>query len=182
MYGYDNIKPRFMSGASITSGGLNRQQMNDAKLKEILCAQGFCEMMNYSFYSVADLDMLGFAPDAAVRNAVRVANPLSEKYAIMRTTLAPSVVNILSHNAKKGNAAVRIFEMANIFVPTEAPKPDEIKTVGCGVRDRSTECLWIIRSRGISSIRGRDLLSGGILATRRTFRRRWDTGNREGLI
>ena len=133
MYGYDNIKPRFMAGASITSGGLNREQMNDAKFKEIMCAQGFCEMMNYSFYSVADLDMLGFAPDAAVRNAVRVANPLSEKYAIMRTTLAPSVVNILSHNAKKGNAAVRIFEMANIFVPTENPKPDEIKTVGFGV-------------------------------------------------
>ncbi len=135
MYGYSHITPRFMVNASITSGGYNREQMNTVKFKNIMCAQGFSEMMNYSFFSVADIDMLRFAQDAPERNLVRIANPLSEKYAVMRSTLAPSVVNILSHNAKKGNEAVRIYELANIFVPRGSGLPEEIRTVGFGLYD-----------------------------------------------
>ena len=75
--------------------------------------------MSYSFYSTAELDMLHFTDDAPERRAVRVSNPLSEKYAIMRTTLAPSIVNILSHNAKRGNDNVRVYEIANIFIPED---------------------------------------------------------------
>lgn len=135
MYGYHNITPRFMVNASITSGGYNREQMNTVKFKNLMCTMGFSEMMNYSFYSVAELDMLRYTADAPERNLVRVANPLSEKYAVMRSTLAPSVVNILSHNTKKGNESVRIYEVARIFIPKEKGLPEEIRTFGFGIYD-----------------------------------------------
>ena len=119
MYGYQHIVPRFMVNAAITAGGVNRDQLNTSNVKLCMKAQGFCETMSYSFYSTAELDMLHFTDDAPERRAVRVSNPLSEKYAIMRTTLAPSIVNILSHNAKRGNDNVRVYEIANIFIPED---------------------------------------------------------------
>lgn len=117
MYGYQHIVPRFMVNAAITAGGVNRDQLDASNVRLCLKAQGFCETMSYSFYSTAELDMLRLAPDAPERNVVRVSNPLSEKYAVMRTTLAPSIVNILSTNAKRGNDRVRVYEIANIFIP-----------------------------------------------------------------
>lgn len=117
MYGYQHIVPRFMVNAAITAGGVNRDQLNTSNVKLCMKAQGFCETMSYSFYSTGELDMLHIAPDAPERNVVRVSNPLSEKYAIMRTTLVPSIVNILSTNAKRGNDRVRVYEIANVFIP-----------------------------------------------------------------
>ncbi len=133
IYGYEHIVPRFMPNAAITCGGYNREQQNTIKFKNLMCAIGFHEMMNYSFTSPAELDMLRFPPDAPERNAIRISNPLSEKYSIMRTTLAPTVVRILSHNAKRGNDSVRIYELANIFVPKGEGLPDEVQTVGFGM-------------------------------------------------
>lgn len=127
MYGYEHIVPRFMTNAAITSGGLNRDQMNTAAFKSCLAAQGFCETVNYSFYSTAELDMLALPEDAPQRDVVRVSNPLSEKYTIMRTTLAPSLINVLSTNSKRGNENVRIYEIANIFIPRGEALPIEQK-------------------------------------------------------
>lgn len=127
MYGYEHIVPRFMTNAAITSGGLNRDQMNTAAFKSCLAAQGFCETVNYSFYSTAELDMLALPEDAPQRDVVRVSNPLSEKYTIMRTTLAPSLINVLSTNSKRGNENVRIYEIANIFIPQGEALPIEQK-------------------------------------------------------
>ncbi|MBQ9080567.1 MAG: phenylalanine--tRNA ligase subunit beta [Clostridia bacterium] len=127
MYGYDHIFPRFMVNASITAGGHNRVQMNTAAFKNCLCAQGFFETINYSFYSTVELDLLRLAEDAPERDAVRILNPLSEKYAIMRTTLVPSLLNVLSTNSKRGNENVRVYEIANIFMPQGNSLPIEKK-------------------------------------------------------
>ena len=137
IYGYRHITPRFMPNAAITCGGYNREQQNTIKFKKLMCAIGFCEMMNYSFTSPAELDMLRFPPDTPERNAIRILNPLSEKNSIMRTTLAPTVVRILSHNSKRGNDRVRIYELASIFVPKGEGLPDEAPTVGLGLYDTS---------------------------------------------
>lgn len=117
MYGYQHIVPRFMVNAAITAGGVSRDQLNTSELKLCLKAQGFCETMSYSFYSTAELDLLHLPEDAPERRVVRVSNPLSEKYAIMRSTLMPSIVNVLTTNSKRGNDRVRVYELANIFIP-----------------------------------------------------------------
>lgn len=121
VYGYDNIVPKFMTNAVITSGGLSKKQKTLNKFKDCMVSQGFNELINYSFYSPAELDLLNLAEDAAERNYVKISNPLSENYSIMRSMLAPSIVRIISHNMKRGNEEARVFEIANVFIPNEAP-------------------------------------------------------------
>lgn len=136
VYGYEHIVPKFMTKAAITSGGLNKDQKRLSRVKNMLAAQGFCETINYSFYSPAELDLLKFPEDAQERNVVYISNPLSENYSIMRSVLAPTTVRILSHNIKRGNESARIYEIANIFVPHEQPvvtAPEEKLTLSLGV-------------------------------------------------
>ncbi len=139
MYGYDHVKPTFLDTAAVTAGGLNTKQKAELKLKKALCAQGACEGIHYSFFSPADLDLLGLAPDAPERHAIRLINPINEDLSLMRTTLAPQMIRAMARNQKRGRMEGRIFEMGNIFVPDKLPLeqyPDERLTLCVGLFGR----------------------------------------------
>lgn len=134
-YGYDHIVPTFLKNACVTNGGLNHAQKTEMKMKRLLAGQGFYEASTLAFYSTADLDMLHFPEDAPQRQAIRIMNPISEHLSIMRTTLAPSMLNIIVDNLKKGNSAGRLFELSKIYLPKSLPlteQPDEHMTLALG--------------------------------------------------
>ena len=136
MYGYDHVIPTFMPTAKVTTGGLNLRQNTELKLKRALCKAGAYECMHYSFFSPADLDLLGFAADAPERQAIPLMNPINEHLSIMRTTLAASMIHAIGRNQKRGNLEGRLFEMASIFVPKALPLseyPEEKNTLCVGV-------------------------------------------------
>lgn len=120
-YGYDHIKPTFLKAAQVTTGGLTAEQQRSARLKKAMCAQGFFEAMTLAFYADADLDMLHIAADAPERRVIRLLNPLSSHLTIMRPLLAPSLLNSAVGNLRSGNAAGRLFELSNIYVPRQLP-------------------------------------------------------------
>ncbi|MDE6441144.1 MAG: phenylalanine--tRNA ligase subunit beta [Clostridia bacterium] len=121
MYGYEHINGTFLPSASITNGGFNDAQKAENKLKNLLVGKGLYEISTYSFYSPKDLDMLHFAGDAQERKAIRILNPISEELSIMRTTLAPSMVNVIVRNLRRGNLEGKLFELAKIYIPKELP-------------------------------------------------------------
>ena len=128
MYGYDHVTPTFMPTAKVTTGGNNAKQKTDLKLKRALCATGAHECVHYSFFSPADLDLLGYAEDAPERQAIPLINPINEGLSIMRTTLAASMIHAIARNQKRGNMEGRLYEMSKIFVPKALPLaeyPDE---------------------------------------------------------
>lgn len=135
-YGYEHIVPTFLKAAAVTNGGMNRAQKAQMKLKRLLSAQGLYEASTLAFYSVADLDMLHIAPDAPQRSAIRIMNPISENLSIMRTLMAPSMLNVIVENLKRGNAAGRLYELSNVYLPKALPlteQPDERLTLSLGV-------------------------------------------------
>ena len=86
-----------------------------------MCAQGFYEAETLAFYADADLDMLHIAADAPERKVIRILNPISSHLTIMRPLLAPSLLNVVVDNLRKGNAEGRLFEMSNIYIPKQLP-------------------------------------------------------------
>ncbi len=132
-YGYDHIVPTFLKDATVTNGGLNADEQRRAKLKRTMCGQGYNEISTLAFYSDADLDALHIAADAPERNVIRLLNPITANLTIMRPLLAPSLLNTIVENLKRGNNDGRIFELSNIYVPKQQPiteLPDEILHLG----------------------------------------------------
>ena len=120
-YGYDHIVPTFLKAATVTTGGLTAEQKAQAKAKRTMCAQGFYEAETLAFYADADLDMLHIAADAPERRVIRILNPISSHLTIMRPLLAPSLLNVVVDNLRKGNAEGRLFELSNIYIPKQLP-------------------------------------------------------------
>ena len=136
MYGYEHIVPTFLEKASVTGGGLTDEQKKELHLKNLLRTQGFSEAYNYSFYSPKDFDLMKLPVDAAERNAVRILNPISEDLSVMRTFLAPSMLQNAVRNIRRGNDEGRQFETANVYYPRNtaaSEQPDERKHVVLGI-------------------------------------------------
>ena len=136
MYGYDHIHGTFMPTAEVTLGGLNLRQKNELRIKQALCGAGAYEGIHYSFFSPSDLDLLRLPEDAPERHAIKLINPINVDLSLMRTTLAPQMLNAIARNQKRGNLSGRIFELGNIFIPGELPLkeyPDERETLCIGI-------------------------------------------------
>lgn len=134
-YGYEHIQPAFLENATVTHGGLSEAQKLELKFKNTLCGQGFSEACNYSFYSPKDFDLLRLPADAPERQAVKILNPIGEDLSVMRTILAPSMLENVVRNVRRGNAEGRLFELANVY-RAELPLtelPQETKHCAFGV-------------------------------------------------
>ena len=121
MYGYEHIHGTFMPTAKVTNGGWNEEQRTLNKLRDMLVSEGLYEISNYSFYSEKDFDMLRIPEGATERKYIRILNPISEELAVMRTFLAPSMVNTMLRNLKRGNYEGGEFEFAKVYIPESVP-------------------------------------------------------------
>ena len=121
MYGYENIKPTSIETASLTVGGRSEGQKLKLEIKKNLMSQGFYESINYSFFSPKDLDLIKAEENSPLRNAIKLVNPLKETISIMRTCLAPSMIQAVVRNLKRQNKEGRLFEISKIFIPKTLP-------------------------------------------------------------
>ncbi len=136
MYGYEHIHGTFMPTAKVTNGGFNDEQKAEHALKRTLVSQAMYEISTYSFYSEKDLDMLRIPEDAPERKFIKIKNPIGEDLSVMRTTLAPSMLNTIVRNLRRGNTEGRLFEIAKVYIPKELPLkdfPEEKKRVCLGM-------------------------------------------------
>jgi len=81
------------------------------RLKHWAAGLGLNEAINYSFVGQKDLDHLNLAVDGRIP----IMNPLTADQNVLRTELAPGLLQNLRHNIAQGNAGLRLFEVAHIF-------------------------------------------------------------------
>ena len=134
-YGYDHVHGTFLDNAQVTNGGYSAEQRAENEIKDKLVSLGLYEISTYSFYSEKDLDMLHLPADCAERNFIRIKNPIGEDLSVMRTTLAPSMLNVIVRNLRRGNTEGRLFEISSVYLAHELPLknlPDEKKMLCIG--------------------------------------------------
>jgi len=83
----------------------------DRLLRQLLTACGMSEAVTFSFIEAAA------AQPFATSDAVAVQNPLSEKFAVMRPSLLPGLVDAAAHNRRRQHEHVRLFETGTQFRP-----------------------------------------------------------------
>ena len=126
-YGYDNI-PTTLPKGEATTGKLQFHHRVENVAKDIAEFCGFSQGMNYSFESPKVFDKLLIPEDSVLRQAIRISNPLGDDFSIMRTTSLNGMLSSLGYNYSHRNKDVRLYELANIYLPKALPLtelPDE---------------------------------------------------------
>ena len=136
-YGYNEIPTTAFKNA--TQGGYSPFMMAESKAGQLCRSLGYSEIITYSFVSPAIFDQIRLPKDSALRNAMRIQNPLGEDTSIMRTIALPSMLDILSRNYNYHNKNVKLYELAKIYLPGEGKNlPAEPKMLVLGTYGEGT--------------------------------------------
>ena len=81
----------------------------DATLRERTLALGYDEAVSLTFISHADAEKFSSA------SVLELENPLSEEASVMRTSMAPGMLDMLAWNLNRDSGNVRLFEMGRIY-------------------------------------------------------------------
>ena len=130
-YGYNKIPCTLMRGET-TRGGFSEQQLFDRALSETCRTLGYDEIITYSFISPSYYDKIRMPKDSPLRKSLKILNPLGEDTSIMRTTILPSMLEIITRNYNYRNKAVRLYELGKIYLPREDGLADEPKILSLG--------------------------------------------------
>lgn len=81
------------------------------RVKRWAAGMGLNEAVNYSFVGNRDLDHLHLPQDGRVQ----ILNPLTAEQDVLRTELAPGLLNDVRYNIAQGATGLRLFEVAESF-------------------------------------------------------------------
>jgi phenylalanyl-tRNA synthetase beta chain len=118
LHGYDkfeNTLPAY-SGAVV--------ELPHAAMDATLCtralALGYNEALSLTFISHADAEK--FSLSSANAKVLELENPLSEEASVMRTSLAPGMLDMLAWNLNRDVAEARLFEMGSVYELAGGPQ------------------------------------------------------------
>lgn len=132
LFGYNNIPTTTFRGAA-TEGGYTEAMKLENRAGSLCRSLGYSEILTYSFVSPSIFDQIRLPEDSSLRNAMRIQNPLGEDASIMRTVALPSMLAILARNNAYHNDAVKLYELAKVYLPKPGQTlPDEPKHLVLG--------------------------------------------------
>jgi phenylalanyl-tRNA synthetase beta chain len=129
VYGYANLPAVFPAGT--TSRQASRELALEHEVRELAKGAGFTETFTYSFVSETMLARVGYDP----KPMLRVQNPLSADFEFMRTSLLPSLVDVVVQNQDRFRDQ-KLFEVQNVYYPTNKgwkDLPEERLEMGAAV-------------------------------------------------
>jgi phenylalanyl-tRNA synthetase beta chain len=106
--------PHTMPLRRSVAGHLSPLQRFRRSVEDVLVGAGFSEAYTWSL-AAADPD-----PEA-----LRLPEPMSGEQAVLRTTLLHGLVDAARVNVDAGNEAIRLFELARVYLPAGERLPEE---------------------------------------------------------
>lgn len=113
IYGYGNIRPVMLEG--VLDKKENPKHVDAFEhILDILIGYGMNETLNYSLVpkEKATDFALEFTSDM---KTIELLSPLTEERSTMRTSLIPSLLDVVSYNLAHGNSDIRVTELANVY-------------------------------------------------------------------
>ncbi|MFW5798603.1 MAG: phenylalanine--tRNA ligase subunit beta [Planctomycetota bacterium] len=111
VFGYDNVPTR--STMTLTSAPDRPVEAVRQSARNLLTARGWYETLTISFVDAAAYEAVDFWGS---ERPMVLKNPLTPDTTHMRTSLVPSLMEVIAFNRNHGNRTSRLFEMANVFL------------------------------------------------------------------
>ena len=146
-YGYDRLPstfPALVQPPAPIGDWLRRHRL----LRQVMTASGCSEAITYSFIEQAAA--APFAEEAT--EIVGIVNPLSEKFAVLRPSLLPGLVDALVRNRRREHRNVRLFEIGKRFLRSQG----ETASLAVAVTGAGTPEHWstAVREADLFDVKG----------------------------
>ena len=145
-YGYDRLPmtfPALTQPPSPAGPWIERNRM----VRQVLTASGFSEAVTVAFVEQPAAAAFHRADDL-----VALANPLSEKLAVLRPSLLPGLVDSLVYNCRRERRDVRLFEIGQLLLAAgrrDLQRRDGVHGRGhCGSLERRRAAGGLLRRQG----------------------------------
>lgn len=123
--GYDAI-PYRLGALAPRAATLTPVETACRRARVRLSALGFWEAYNYDLLSEKTLA----AARLSAEGLPRIANPLSEDWAVMRPSLIPGLLKNAQHNLSRGADAVRLFELGKAYARKDGAVVEQWRAAG----------------------------------------------------
>jgi phenylalanyl-tRNA synthetase beta chain len=118
LYGFDKIPLTYPSIRPSEEGDAQEILIRD-RIRSIMRALGFTEIITYSFISPDSADMLGAEEDSDLRLFTSLMNPLTVDQSVLRTSLVPGLMTTVKTNILHEGRDLRFFEWGKTFFRKE---------------------------------------------------------------
>jgi phenylalanyl-tRNA synthetase beta chain len=112
-YGFDRLPTRFPA-LEEPQRAPDARVGRDRTVRMALTAAGFSESMTFAF--IERQAALPFCDPGT--EPIGIANPLSEKFAVLRPSLLAGLTDSCAHNRRRGRKDVQVFETGSRFTPS----------------------------------------------------------------
>ncbi len=156
VYGIDKIPPSLPPVRRTLNDSLSDDPayMFRQSVKHWAAGLGLNEAINYSFVGQEDLNRLSLPEE----KRIGIFNPLSEDQNVLRSSLAPGLLQDLSNNLAFGAQSIKIFEVASAFFEEKDEETGvrELPLFGIILSGLSNESRWPHENRDFdySDIKG----------------------------
>lgn len=126
LHGLDRI-PSTLPRLAGPDEGRDEIHRSRERLRDQLAYCGLAEAIHFAFHDrAADARFPGVG---AAGEPVALANPLSERYTVLRRSLLPNLVETAAFNCRRGAASVRLFETGRLFPGSGAEEVEAVALV-----------------------------------------------------
>ncbi|OGI00798.1 MAG: phenylalanine--tRNA ligase subunit beta [Candidatus Melainabacteria bacterium GWF2_32_7] len=111
IYGYDKIEPTLPRKTQASEISKETETINH--INKLLLSSGLNEIVTSSLTGTPLLNWIGMNYND--NEAVKVSNPQSDEYTMLRQSLVPSIVQIVKYNFDQGQKNIWIYEIGKTF-------------------------------------------------------------------
>ncbi len=134
IYGYEKIpESTEKQNINLQLSSLRVEKKN--KISNLLCNFGYSEVVNYSFVSPA----MNLLSKKSYSDALDIQNPLSIDMSVMRNSLWPGLITNLSHNIKRQQNDICLFEIGKVFSSHKKIPDEKLVISGLAYGNRHNE-------------------------------------------
>jgi phenylalanyl-tRNA synthetase beta chain len=142
LHGYDNI-PAIAPHADLTMLPSSEKTLTRAILRDKLSANGYQEVVNYSFVDASwETYLLGN------QDAITLKNPIASNMSVMRSGLWGGLLDTLVYNLNRKQERVRIFEIGASYTKNGADFTETTRISGLAYGDVMPE-QWADAARNV---------------------------------
>ena len=124
--GYDHIPTaNVRTSEKVNSVILSKEQKLISKAKHFIAAQGYNELVTWSFSFSENCQFFGD------NSKLKIVNPISEDLDILRPSLLPNLIGAVKKNASRGFETFSIFEVGSQYKTSE---PEDQMNIACGIK------------------------------------------------